>query len=123
MPLEFTFNIRLDASPAVLAWMSRNLLTKNDLAVVLQREEQFIVSQLSDAIAAANSKADAAISRVQADVTNLKNQIATLQATVDSGGATPEDMNNLAALQAKLDALDPTQPATLPPDQGGTPTT
>ncbi len=73
------------------------------------------MSVLSDAIAAANASADAAVARVQTDVQSLKDQIAALQAQIDAGGSTPADLTNLAALQAKLDALDPTVPAVLPP--------
>ncbi len=71
------------------------------------------MSALSDAIAADNASADAAIARVQATVSDLTAKIAALQAQVDSGGATPQDLADLATLQAKLDALDPTNSSTL----------
>ena len=81
-----------------------------------------LMSALSDKLAALGTTADAAIARVQSDVTALKAQIAALQATVDSGGATPDDLAALDTLNAKLAALDPTQPATLPPPGDGTAT-
>lgn len=93
----------------------------------LQRIEE-AVSQLSDRIANLTRSADAAISRVQSDVTKLRQQVDDLQAKVDQGGATAKDVADLEALQAKLDALDPVQDATLEdvpaptpaPDQGTT---
>lgn len=73
------------------------------------------MGQLSDAIASANTAADSAISRVQNDVANLRQQVSDLQAQVDSGNASPADIQALADLQAKLDGLDPSTPAVLPP--------
>ncbi len=72
-----------------------------------------LMSQLSDALAAATASVDAAISRVTNDITSLQAQIAALQAQIASGTATQADLDALAALQAKVDALDPTNPATL----------
>ncbi len=71
------------------------------------------MSKISDAIAAASTSADSAISRVQSDVAALTQKIADLQALVDQGGS-PADIQALADLQAKLDAIDPTSPTTLP---------
>ena len=73
-----------------------------------------LMSQLSDAIAAASASTDAAITRVQTDVTSLKAQIAALQAQIDAGGATPADLQALADLKTKLDQLDPTTPTVVP---------
>ena len=70
---------------------------------------------LDEAIAAATASADAAITRVTTDVASLKAQIAALQAQIAAGGATPAQIQALADLQAKLDGLDPTVPAVLPP--------
>ncbi len=76
-----------------------------------QETRDWIMSVLSDAIAKLNASADAAITRVQADLDQLHAQIAALQATVDSGGATPADLQALADLQAKIDGkLDPSLP-------------
>lgn len=72
------------------------------------------MSALSDAIAAATASADTAISRVSTDITALKAQVAALQAQVDAGGS-PADIQALADLTTKLNALDPTTPATIPP--------
>ena len=72
------------------------------------------MSVLSDAIAKVNASTDAAIARVTTDVAALQAQIAALQAQIDAGGASPADIQALADLQAKLDALDPTSPTTLP---------
>lgn len=75
----------------------------------LSRLEQS-VSVLSDKIAELNQHADDAVARVTTDLTALRSQIADLQAQVASGGATQADLDALAALEAKLDALDPTPP-------------
>ena len=101
---DFFRNLAMPCSPDVPA------VTKDDL----HQLEDKIMSQLSDAIAAANTSADRAIDRVQQDVTSLQARIDALQAQVDAGGATQADMDAIAALQAKLDALDPTKEETLP---------
>jgi hypothetical protein len=80
-----------------------------------------LMSALSDAIAAASSSADAAIARVQTDLTALAAQIADLQSQIAAGTATPADLAALADLKAKYDALDPTSPAVLPPTPTPTP--
>jgi outer membrane murein-binding lipoprotein Lpp len=76
------------------------------------------MSQLSDAISAAKQAVLDAIARVQTDVDALNAKVTELQAKVDAGGATPQDLQDLADLKALADALDPTKPATLPPDSG-----
>jgi predicted nucleic acid-binding Zn-ribbon protein len=80
----------------------------------LSRKVDHKMSQLSDKITALNSGIDAAIARVQTDVTALNAKIVELQAKVDAGTATPEDLAALDSAQAKVDALDPTKPDTLP---------
>lgn len=104
MPLNITIThlIKFEVPP--------NCATLDDLA---QLEER-IMSALSDAIAAATQSADQAIARVQEDVSALGQKIADLQAQVDAGLATQEDLDNLAALTAKFNALDPVKPDTLP---------
>jgi capsule polysaccharide export protein KpsE/RkpR len=82
----------------------------DDLAKLLGRMEDRIVTQLTDAIKAASDAADGAISRTQADVSALRQQVADLEAQVASGGASQADMQALSDLKAKLDALDPTVP-------------
>jgi hypothetical protein len=80
------------------------------------------MSQISDAIAAANASADKAIARAQADHSGLEQQISDLQAKLAAAGTPdPADVQALADLQAKLDALDPENPSTLPPDTGTPP--
>ena len=73
-----------------------------------------LMSILSDKIDAVTATTDAAIARVQADVSTLTAKVAELQALVDSGGASPADLAALDALQAKLAALDVTNPSVLP---------
>lgn len=80
--------------------------------LIAQGESQ--MSKLSDKLDEVGASLDAAISRVQEDVNDLQLKIAELQALVDAGGATPEDEAKLDALKARLDAIDPVKPATLP---------
>ncbi len=115
MPITFTVTLPLDAeSMNLLRLLFPQTPAPPDLVEFLSRIEAKL-SQLSDAIAALSASTDAAVSRVQTDVTALKAQIATLQAQVDAGTASPADMQALADLKAKIDAIDPTNPATIPP--------
>lgn len=72
------------------------------------------MSALSDAITAVGTSVDAATVRVQTDVAAFQQKIADLQAIIDSGTYTQADVDALAALQAKVDAIDPTSPVVLP---------
>jgi hypothetical protein len=72
------------------------------------------MSALSDKLSDVGASLDAAIGRVQEDVVALQTRITELEALVAAGGATPEDLAKLDELKAKLDALDPIKPATLP---------
>jgi hypothetical protein len=86
-----------------------------NVEVGLSSEAQgWIMSLLSDAIAKVQSSTDAATTRVQTDIAGLRDQIVKLQAQIDAGGATAADLAALAALQAQVDAIDPTNVATLP---------
>ena len=85
------------------------------VAPLLTALETRLMSALSDQIAALGTSTDAAVTRVTTDVTTLKATIADLQAKVDAGLATPEDIAALTALQAKVDGLDPQSPVVLPP--------
>ena len=128
-------DLTLDVKLSLDATLQRLLSTFGSLLVSRLDSLEAKMSQLSDAIAAAKASADsastsldAAIGRVQVDVDAFKAQMATmqakideLQALVDAGGATPADIQALADLKAeldahkaKLDALDPTNPATIP---------
>lgn len=75
------------------------------------------MSELSDKITSVGASLDAAIARVQEDVTALHTKIAELEAMVAAGTATAEDMAALDMLRAKLDALDPVKPDVLPPEE------
>lgn len=85
------------------------------LGITALNLETRIVSKLSDKLDSIEKSMDAALGRVQDDVTRLNDKVAELQALVDSGSATPEDIARLDALQSKLDALDPTVDVVLPP--------
>jgi hypothetical protein len=74
------------------------------------------MSAISDKIAAIKSSLDAAVVRVTEDVATQTAEIARLQALVDAGGATPEDLANLEALKTELDGLDPIKPVAVPPE-------
>jgi hypothetical protein len=73
------------------------------------------VSALSDKIAKLTEATDKALARVQVDVDKLNATIAELKVKVEEGTATPEDIAALEAVEAKLNALDPTVDAVLPP--------
>lgn len=72
--------------------------------------EEQIMSELSDKVAEAVSSFDAAQVRVETAVAELRAEVADLRTKV----ATPQDLEALTALDAKIDALDPRTPATLP---------
>jgi multidrug resistance efflux pump len=90
------------------------------LVQLLSELEARLMSAISDRIARLTTAVDGAIARVQSDVSSLNTEIQRLQDLVEEGTATQQDMDALDALQAKLDALDPVKPATLP-DTGPTP--
>jgi len=71
------------------------------------------MSVISDKLDAVEAAIGAATTRVQNDIATLQAQIADLQAKVDAGSATPEELARLDALRASVDAIDPTNPATL----------
>lgn len=73
------------------------------------------VSKLSDKIAEVKTAFDAAVARNQQEDAANKAKIDELQALVDSGGATPQDMQDLEDLKAIAEGLDATSPTTLPP--------
>ena len=86
------------------------------------------IAALTMAVTTASASADALLTRIQTTVATdtttiagLNATIATLQTEVAAGSATPDDIAALtaaqasvAAIQAKLDAADPTNPAVLP---------
>ncbi len=73
------------------------------------------MAKVLDLIQSVSDAADQATARVQTDVANLKQQIADLEAQIAAQGeATPEQEAALTALKAKVDAIDPTNPATIP---------
>jgi len=102
--------------PVVMAEIQKITAKVEALAsfVKTQHEKEMkAMSVLSDKIVAVGVSLDAALARVDEDVQALTAKIAALQAIIDQGGATPEDLAALDALQAKLDALDPTKPDVL----------
>jgi phage shock protein A len=70
------------------------------------------MADIQAALDSLESKVDSATTRVTTDVESMKAKIADLQAQVDAGTATPAQVDQLARLQAKVDAIDPTNPAT-----------
>lgn len=76
----------------------------------------FLMSALSDKIAADTAAADAAIARSQAVVADLRAQVAALEARIATEAFTPDDLAALDALKVKLDALDPASPVVIAPD-------
>lgn len=84
-----------------------------DMIETLVRQGRFLMALLDDKIDAAQQSANDALARSQSSVATLRAQVAELQAQVDQGGATPERVAKLEALKATLDAIDPTNPATV----------
>lgn len=76
--------------------------------------QEVIMSLLSDKIAELNTSVDAAVQRVQDDVTAFGVKIADLEAKVAAGSASPAEIQALDDLKAKIDAIDPTKPEVLP---------
>jgi hypothetical protein len=87
------------------------------LMLAIQKEE--IMSILTEKLAELNSSFDAALARVQDDVDTLNAEVAELKIKIENGTATPDEIAALDTLRARIDALDPTSPTTLPEDPGG----
>ena len=110
-----TFNVNLNVSGKIVVVLeSPGGASPVATAADLQALGELIMSVLSDKLAAVNASLDAAIGRVQGDVAGLQQQIATLQALVDGGAATPAELQALDDLRQKLDAIDPNSATTLP---------
>ena len=110
-----TFNVNLNVSGKLTIVLESPGGTSPPLTPAdLDALGELIMSVLSDKLAAVNASLDAAVARVQSDVAGLTQQIATLQALVDGGAATPDELQALDDLKAKLDAIDPSSPQTLP---------
>lgn len=67
------------------------------------------MTELSDDLDALDTATDAAIARVQADLAILKQQLADAKAQAP----TPENLQKIKDIEAKINALDPTNPAIL----------
>lgn len=81
------------------------------------------VSELSDLIAETKVEFLAAVDRVKNDVGALDAKIVELQAKVDAGGASKQDIADLRELKAIASGLNPTKPDVLPgPPPTPTPT-
>jgi len=80
----------------------------------LSRKVEHHMSAFSDKIAELAAAISAETTQVQTSVAGLKAQIAELQAKVDAGLATPEDIAALDAAIAGVKAIDPTDPTTIP---------
>lgn len=77
--------------------------------------EKLLMSVFSDLATQLETEIDAATARVQKDVAGLKQQIADLQAKIDAGVATPEEIARFQAAVTAVKAIDPTDPTVLPP--------
>jgi cob(I)alamin adenosyltransferase len=80
--------------------------------------------KLQAAVGKLNESVDKAVGRVQEDVQDYSDKVADLQAKVDVGGLSAEQVELLEGqineALAKIEALDPVKPATLS-DVGGKP--
>ena len=91
------------------------LKNSTKLTVIIEQLDRLekAMSALSNKISEVTQATDSAIARVQADVAALNAQIVELETKV-ANSPTPEDMLALDTLRAKVDALDPVKPITLP---------
>jgi ABC-type transporter Mla subunit MlaD len=106
MPLTINVNV----THTVKFELPPGVATLDDLA---QLEKKLM--SLSDDLKALDASADAAISRVADDFAGLSQKLADLQAKVDAGLATADDLALIQKIKAKFDMLDPVvQPAPEP---------
>ena len=69
--------------------------------------------RLDDLLDQLEQSIDVAIDRTSKDITDLKAQVATLQAKADAGAITDAELARLQALKDKIDQLDPTTPSVI----------
>ncbi len=84
------------------------------MRAALKRLETRLMSVLSDKIAEANASFDAAVGRMRGVVDALNAEVADLKSEVARGVATSDDLAALDALRNRIDALDLSSPAVLP---------
>lgn len=94
--------------------MSDSNILKDYLDLRFANQEQKLMSILTEKLAELNSSFDAALARVQEDVDALNAEVADLKVKVENGTATPDEIAAIDTLRARIDALDPNKPATLP---------
>jgi hypothetical protein len=97
------------------------------VARLLREMEARIVGKFEDIAAELEASVDAAIVRGMQDVSDAEAEVVRLQAIIDSGEATPAQVERFAAIKAKLDKFDPRTPSVIPPEEippgpGPTPT-
>ena len=109
--VQIDFNLNLDVTVNLPTQTASLIAVLNPL---LNQFQEVIMSVLSDKIAALTTSVDAAVARIQVDVTAFGAKIAELEAKVAAGGATPEEIQALDDLKAKIDAIDPTSDVVLP---------
>jgi cob(I)alamin adenosyltransferase len=81
-----------------------------DITALMER----IMSVLSDKLAELDTHLTTAETRVSADLADLKQKLADLQAQVAAGGATQADLDKIAELESRIDALDQAAPPSPP---------
>jgi cob(I)alamin adenosyltransferase len=88
-----------------------------DLTALMER----VMSALSDKLAELDTHLTTTEARVSAanaglkqQITDLQQQLADLQAQVAAGGATQADLDKIAELESRIDALDAAAPPSPP---------
>ena len=109
-PDRLTFNWWL-TDPVVMKRLDQLAL----LVAAQHAEEMEKMSVLSEKLDAIEASQAAMVVRIAEDVAAYEAEIAALQALVDTGVATPDELARLDAVKAILDGIDPRKPAVLPP--------
>lgn len=72
-----------------------------------------LLSDLSNALESLSAKIDSKLAAITGELAHLRAELTTAQAAAGNA-PTPDDLAAIAAISAKIDALDPTNSATTP---------
>jgi polyhydroxyalkanoate synthesis regulator phasin len=111
MDLELKLNVELGRdSREFLRHLTRSAV--NEILFEVRRTGRGIVSNLTDKLDGAEKAMNEAETRITTHVSELKQQIADLEAELGQN-PTPEDLARIDVLRDRLAALDPSDPTTM----------